>query len=432
LLKTVTYEEFKKKYLEGVKNRGRVQFEDVSFAVSKIISEVKQRGDAALFTFTERFDGVKLDKGMIAVSKSEIKKAYEKIDPEFIDIITIAKYNIQKFHQAQFREPWFIETSKGVSVGQIMRPFERIGIYIPGGRAPYPSTVLMSAIPAKVAKVKEIILCTPPNREGLIDPAVLVAANEVGIDRIFKVGGAQAIAALAYGTSSIPKVEKIIGPGNIYVQTAKQIVSNDVRIGLPAGPSEILIIADETSNPRFTAADMLSQAEHEPGTFCFLITTSIKTAESTIEYLKNMVLNIPKRENAEKSLEKNGFFIITDTIEQAIELTNIIAPEHLEIQIKNSNSILEKIQNAGSIFIGDYSPVPLGDFAAGSNHILPSGGAAKYYSGLSIMDYVKVIDVVQSTKEGLRSLKECVVSFARIEGFEAHAQSILERFNKDV
>ncbi len=429
MLETITIKDFKKQYLEKVINRGKVQFEDVSFAVSKIISEVKQRGDAALLSFTDKFDGVKLSKDKLAVDKDEIKEAYKKIDSNFLDVIKIAKNNIAKYHQAQFREPWFVETSKGVSVGQIMKPYKRVGLYIPGGRAPYPSTVLMTAVPAKVANVKEIILCTPPQKNGNIDPYILVAANEVGIDKIYKVGGAQAIAAMAYGTSSIPKVEKIVGPGNIYVQAAKQIVSVDVRIDLPAGPSEVLIISDENSNPNFIAADILSQAEHEPGTFCFLLTTSPEIVEATILELKKLIPELPKKEFASEALEKNGFFILVESIEEAIQLTNKIAPEHLEIQIKNPKSVLDKIENAGSIFLGDFAPVPLGDFAAGSNHVLPSGGAAKYYSGLSIMDYVKLIDVIQSTKEGLNGLKECIVNFAQVEGFQAHAQSILKRFD---
>ncbi|MFX0133284.1 MAG: histidinol dehydrogenase [Candidatus Hodarchaeota archaeon] len=428
MLETITIDDFKNQYLEKVINRGKVQFEDVSFAVSKIISEVKQRGDAALLSFTEKLDGIKLSKGKLAVNKNEIKEAYKKIDSEFLDIINIAKNNIEKYHQAQFREPWFVKTSKGVSVGQIMKPYKRVGLYIPGGRAPYPSTVLMTAVPAKVAKVKEVILCTPPQKNGKIDPYILVAANEVGIDKIFRIGGAQAIAAMAYGTSTIPKVEKIVGPGNIYVQAAKQIVAVDVRIDLPAGPSEVLIISDENSNPNFIAADILSQAEHEPGTFCFLLTTSSEIAEATILKLKKLIPELPKKEFAREALEKNGFFILVETIEEAIQLANEIAPEHLEIQIKNPKSTLDKIENAGSIFLGEFSPVPLGDFAAGSNHVLPSGGAARYYSGLSIIDYVKLIDVIESTKEGLNELKDCVVKFAKVEGFQAHANSIMERF----
>jgi len=431
LLAPISYHDFKKKYLKSIANRGKVQFEDVSFAVSKIISEVKLRGDDAIITFTERFDGVKLTIEDLEVSKEEIEAAYNEIDKNFLNTLNIAKNNIQKFHEAQVRKPWFIETSEGVSVGQITRPYNRVGLYIPGGRAPYPSTVLMTAIPAKVVNVNEIILCTPPNKDGTINPAILVAANEVGINKIFKVGGAQAIAALAYGTSKIPKVEKIIGPGNIYVQAAKRIVSNDVRIDLPAGPSEILIIADETSNPDFISVDMLSQAEHEPGTFCFLITTSKIIAESTIKKIKKLIPEIPKRENAKQSLENNGFFVVVENMEQVVELANLIAAEHLEIQINNPESILKEIRNAGSIFLGDYSPVPLGDFAAGSNHVLPSGGTAKYYSGLSIIDYVKIIDVIKSTKKGLNLLKDCVVSFAKMEGFDAHAKSILERFKNN-
>lgn len=430
MLEIITFDEFKEQYLENIVNRGKTQFEDVSFSVSKIISEIKQRGDVAVISYTEEFDGVKLDIESLMVEKSEIEEAYSKVDSKFLEIIATAKKNIEKFHQAQYRKPWFIETTEGVYVGQIMRPFKRIGLYIPSGRAAYPSTVLMTAIPAKVANVREIILCTPPKKDGIIDPYILIAANEVGIDKIFKVGGVQAIAAMAYGTSTIPKVEKIIGPGNIYVQAAKQIVSNEVRIDLPAGPSEILIISDETTNPNYIAADLLSQAEHEPGTFSFLITTSTKIAEQSIAKLKKMLSKLPRKEIINEALEKNGFFIVVESIEQAIQLANDIAPEHLEILIKNPKLILDKIENAGAIFLGEFSPVPLGDFAAGSNHVLPSGGAARYYSGLSIVDYVKLIDVVQSTKKGLKNLKDCVVTFAQVEGFEAHAQSILERFKE--
>ncbi len=427
MLEIINSQDFKEKYLDAIINRGKTSVEDVNLVVSKIISKVKANGDDALIAYAEKFDGAKLKKGDLVVSEKEIKDAYDSVDESFLIALRQALNNIKKFHEAQLREKWFIETDKGVKVGQIMRPFEKIGVYIPGGRAPYPSTVLMGAVPAKVAGVKEIYLVTPPNKEGKINPAILVAANEVNITKIFKVGGAQAIAALAYGTDTINSVDKIVGPGNVYVMTAKILVSNDVRIDLPAGPSEVLIISDETSNSSFITVDILAQAEHDPDACCYLLTNSEKIAQEVVNEIKNSYKDFKRKEIIENVLENNFYVVLVENIDEAIKISNKIAPEHLEIQINDPESILDSIENAGAIFLGNYSPVSIGDYSAGSNHVLPTGGQARIYSGLSILDYVKVIDVVNTSAEGLKNLKKSVITLAEKEGLELHARSVSKR-----
>jgi len=427
VLDIITSQDFKEKYLDKIINRGKASVKDVNSVVSEIISKVKANGDGALIEYTEKFDGAKLRKEDLVVTEKEIKDAYNSVDESFVLALKQAITNIKKFHEAQLRDKWFIETEKGVKVGQIMRPYEKIGVYIPGGRAPYPSTVLMGAVPAKVAGVKEIYLATPPDKEGKINPAILVAANEVKITKIFKVGGAQAIAALAYGTETINPVDKIVGPGNVYVMTAKILVSNDVRIDLPAGPSEVLIIADDTANSSFIATDILAQAEHDPDSCCYLLTTSEEIAQAVLNEIGKTFEYYKRKEIIGKVLENNLYVALVKDIPEAIKLSNKIAPEHLEIQIRDPESVLDSIENAGAIFLGNYSPVAIGDYSAGSNHVLPTGGLARIYSGLSILDYVKVIDVVNASKEGLKNIKNSVITLAEKEGLEVHAKSVSKR-----
>ncbi len=429
IIRTVKLKELSDSEIERLEKRGILEIEEYVNVVNEIINNVKEKGDKALLEYTEKFDKAKLTD--LKVSDEEIKEAYEKISPSVKQAIITAKENIEKYHRAQMRDFWTTETTEGVFVGQLLRPIEKVGCYIPGGRAVYPSSVMMTTIPAKIAGVKTKILCTPPREDGKLNHAVLVAANEVGVEGIYKVGGAQAIAAMAFGTESVPKVDKIIGPGNIYVISAKMVLSNIVAVDLPAGPSEILIIADESADPRFCAVDLVSQAEHDPMTVTMLITPSESLANKVKE---NLNIEIEKlsttKEDAKESLANQGMIIITENMEEAIDLNNKIAPEHLEIITENPMEILSKITNAGSVFLGNYSPVTLGDYAAGSNHVLPTGGFAKTYSGLSIYDYVKIVDVINCTRTGLLNLKDTVVDLAREEGLEGHAQSILKRFEK--
>ncbi|NHI94488.1 MAG: histidinol dehydrogenase [Candidatus Lokiarchaeota archaeon] len=422
-------DEFESDYLEMIIERGKIIFEEVNDVVSDIIDKVIEQGDDALVEFTEKFDGVRIKKENLLVTREEIEEAYNSVDESFLKALRQAKKNIKKFHEAQIKNKWFIETEPGVQVGQIVRPFKRAGLYIPGGRAPYPSTVLMTAIPARAAGVGEIFLVTPPNKDGKIDPSILVAADECKVTEIYKVGGAQAIAALAYGTLTIKPVDKIIGPGNMYVMAAKILVSNDVRIDLPAGPSEICIISDSYADPRYITVDIMAQAEHDPDTFCILLTTSKGIAMAVASEIEVTYQDYDRKDIIREALENNVFLVVVENLSEAIRISNLIAPEHLEILVKEEKeeAVLSEIQNAGAIFLGKYSPVAIGDYSAGSNHVLPTGGTAKNYSGLSTMDFMKVIDVVNCTKEGLQNLKDSVLTLAKREGLDVHAQSVLKR-----
>jgi len=430
MIKTMEYSTFKNKFLNLIRSRGESQFEGLRESVQAILADIKQNGDNAIIKFEEQFDNVQLSKNQIKVTNEEIKSAYSQVDSQIIDALKQIIKNISAFHEAQKRDLWYIETRKGVSVGQIMRPIERIGVYIPGGKAPYPSTVLMTTVPAKIAGVKEIILCTPPRADGTVNPVILIAAQEAGTTAIYKVGGVQAIGAMAYGTETIPPVNKIVGPGNKYVNTAKLLVSTSVGIDLPAGPSEVLIFADDASNATLIAIDLIAQAEHDENVFCFLVTLSKTLADQVEKELKRLILNQPRKQIIEQALKENGFIITVSTIEQGIELINEIAPEHLELQIEDAETLLPQILNAGAIFLGKNSPVPVGDYAAGSNHVLPTGGSSKIYSGLSIFSFMKLIDVIKCSTEGIQTLLPWIEAIAQVEGLNAHIQAVQMRVKK--
>jgi histidinol dehydrogenase len=407
--------------------RADTQFELIRDSVSKIIQAVKKKGDLALIEFTHEYDKVKLTKKEIQISKEELSEAYEKIDPSLLQAIHHAKENLIKFNEAQKREDWTVEIESGIVAGQIYRPIETIGIYIPGGIAIYPSTVLMIAAPAYVAGTKEIIMCSPPQKDKKIAPEILVAANEFNIEKIYKVGGAQAIAAMVYGTETIPKVQKVVGPGGIWVNVAKQILSNIIAIDAPAGPSEILIIADESADPHYVLVDFISQIEHDPENIGIIVTDSENLINQIINSIEKYVSQSIRRDIIEKALKNNSIIIKARNIEDSIRISNIIAPEHLEILTRNPDDILTKITNAGAVFLGPYSPVPLGDYGAGTNHILPTGGSAKKYSGLNLYDFLKIIDVLKCEKEGLETFSETAMKLAEYEGLFAHKRSIEER-----
>jgi len=429
MIKLLNYTQFKTDFLELIKKRGEIQFEELKSSVQNILDDIKREGDTALLKYEQKFDKIIFTREELRVSQALIEAAYSRINSETLEAIRQTINNVTTFHKAQKRDLWYIETRKGVSVGQIMRPIEKIGIYVPGGKASYPSTVIMTAVPAKIAGVQEIILCTPPKLDGSINPAVLVAANEAGVDKIFRIGGVQAIGAMAYGTETVPAVQKIVGPGNKYVNTAKLLVNSFVGIDLPAGPSEVLIIADETSDSQLIAIDILSQAEHDENTYCFLLTPSITLAKQVQKSITQYLPTQPRKSIIEKALN-NCYLIQVDNLTQAIELCNEIAPEHLEIHMKDPETVLAQIFNAGAIFLGSYSPVPAGDYAAGSNHVLPTGGTAKIYSGLSLFSFVKLIDVVKCTPEGLKKLTPWIEILAKIEGLDAHIQAIKLRDKK--
>ena len=406
--------------------RTTTQLDEIKEDVLNIINEVKLTGDKAIIKFSKKYDNVELDKSEIRVSEDEITDAYEKIEKKLLDALRYAKKNLIKFNKAQIRKDWAIEITKGVKAGQVYRPLESVGLYIPGGRAIYPSTVLMAATPAYIAGVKEIILCSPPQSDKRIAPEILVAAKEFEISKIYKVGGAQAIAAMAYGTQIIPKVQKVIGPGNKWVNAAKQILSNVVAIDTPAGPSEILIIADEIANFIFVIVDFISQIEHDPDNIGIIVTNSSELVEQVKVNLESFIQNSERKEIIEAAL-KNSLIIKANDLDDCIRVSNIIAAEHVEILTKNPKKVLEKIYNAGAIFLGPNSPVPLGDYSAGTNHILPTGGNASKYSGLNIFDFLKIIDVLECTKEGLQNLSKSTMKIAEFEGLYAHKKSIEER-----
>ncbi|MHA2182581.1 MAG: histidinol dehydrogenase [Promethearchaeota archaeon] len=403
------------------------QIESIQDSVTSIIIEVKENGDKAIIEFTKKFDNVELVTEQMKVTDKEIIEAYEKSDTELIKAIQYAKENLIKFHKAQVREDWQIEIEKGVIAGQIYRPIETLGIYIPGGRAIYPSSVLMIAAPAYVAGIKEIIMCTPPQQNSKIASAILVAANEFGINKIFKVGGAQAIAAMAYGTETIPKVQKVVGPGSIWVNVAKKLLSNIIAIDSPAGPSEILIICDESSNPNYVIVDLLSQIEHDPDNIGIIVSDSDFIINQIKNSIEEYVETSERKDTIMKALNNNSLIIKAEDIEDCIRISNLIAPEHLEILTKEPHKLLKSIINAGAIFLGPYSPVSLGDYCAGTNHVLPTGGSAKIYSGLNLYDFLKTIDVLNCEREGLIKLSSTAIKLSEFEGLFAHKRSVQER-----
>ena len=423
-------ENTKKNLLEDLLKRSPNQYTEYESRVTAILDAVKKDGDKALFAFTEKFDGAFLDGNCIQVSKEEIEKAYKLVDPKLLEIIRKAKENIRVYHEKQRQYSWFDSKPDGTMLGQKVTPLQRVGVYVPGGKAVYPSSVLMNIMPAKVAGVDEIIMVTPPGKDGTVNPNTLVAANEAGADAIYKVGGAQAIGALAYGTESIKKVDKIVGPGNIYVALAKKAVYGHVSIDSIAGPSEILVIADETANPRYVAADLLSQAEHDELASAILVTTSEKLAEEVSKQVDIFVEELSRTDIMKKSLDNYGYILVADTLEDVIDIANEIASEHLEIMTADPYNVMMKIRNAGAIFIGEYSSEPLGDYFAGPNHVLPTNGTAKFFSPLSVDDFIKKSSIIAYSKEALETIHSDIEYFAKAEQLTAHANSIKVRFEK--
>ncbi|MCI9539467.1 MAG: histidinol dehydrogenase [Lachnospiraceae bacterium] len=420
----------RKNLLEDLLKRSPNQYGEYEQKVGEILKQVKEEGDQAVFAFTERFDGAKIDASNIEVTEEEIEEAYTIVEPSLLDVIRKALVNIEAYHAKQRQYSWFDSTPNGTILGQKVTPLACVGVYVPGGKAAYPSSVLMNVMPAKVAGVEEIIMATPCNKEGKVTPATLVAAKEAGVDRIFKVGGAQAIASLAYGTESIPKVDKIVGPGNIYVALAKKAVYGHVSIDSIAGPSEILVLADETANPRFVAADLLSQAEHDELASAILVTTSKELAEKVSKEVDSFVEKLSRKNIITASLENYGYILLADSMDQAIEVANEIASEHLEIVTKDAFTVMTKIKNAGAIFIGEYSSEPLGDYFAGPNHVLPTNGTAKFFSPLSVDDFIKKSSIISYSKEALEPIHKDIISFANAEELTAHANSIRVRFEE--
>ena len=402
---------------------------NVSDAVAAIVAEVRAGGDKALRDCTERFDGVKLDS--LSVTREEIDEAYKTVGPAFLAVLQEAAENIRAFHKKQVREGFQIgDAEDGKVTGQKITPIERVGLYVPGGTAAYPSTVLMDAIPAKIAGCSTIVMVTPPAKDGKVNPAILAAADVAGVDRIFKVGGAQAVAALAYGTESVPKVDKIVGPGNAFVAEAKKQVFGVVSIDMIAGPSEILVVADATCNPEFVAADLLSQAEHDKNASAVLVTDSAALAAAVQDELERQIPLLPRAGIARASIDKNGKIIVTDDLKQAIEVSNEIAPEHLELSVENPFDYLDLVKNAGSVFLGKYCPEALGDYFAGPNHTLPTGGTARFSSPLSVDDFVKKTQFVYYTEDALAKVSDKIALFAGKEGLDAHARSVTVRADK--
>ncbi|NLE26238.1 MAG: histidinol dehydrogenase [Clostridiaceae bacterium] len=400
---------------------------EVELATADIIRNVKERKDEALIEYSKKFDRVELTLDTIEVSQREMQEALSSIDNELIRVIEKAAENIRGFHEKQKENSWFTTNENGIFLGQKITPLSRVGVYVPAGSAPLPSTVLMDVIPAKVAGVEEIILCSPPGKNGKIDPVILACAKLAGADRVFMVGGAQAIAAMAYGTQIIPKVDKIVGPGNIYVATAKKMVFGTCGIDMIAGPSEILIIADETADPAYVAADLLSQAEHDKLASSILLTTSNDLAQNVSKELEKQLSKLSRAEIASESLEKYGAIIVTDTIYKAVEINNLIAPEHLEVCTQNPFDLLPLIKNAGAIFLGHYSPEPLGDYFAGPNHTLPTSGTARFFSPLGVYDFIKRQSVISYSQNAFKAVASDVATFAQAEGLTAHAEAIRVR-----
>ena len=422
--------ETKTNLLEDLLQRSPNQYTQYESRVLEILEHVKNEKDQAVFDYTKQFDGADITADTITVTKEEIAQAYDLVDTSLVEIIRKAKENIRIYHEKQKQYSWFDSKPDGTMLGQKVTALQRVGVYVPGGKAVYPSSVLMNVIPAKVAGVEEIVMVTPPGKDGKINPNTLVAANEAGVDVIYKVGGAQAIAALAYGTDSIPKVDKIVGPGNIYVALAKKAVYGHVSIDSIAGPSEILVIADETANPRYVAADLLSQAEHDELASAILVTTSEMLAKEVSKQVEVFVEELSRTEIMKKSLENYGYILVADTMEEVIDIANEIASEHLEIMTANPYDVMMRVRNAGAIFIGEYSSEPLGDYFAGPNHVLPTNGTAKFFSPLGVDDFIKKSSIIAYSKEALEAIHSDIEQFAEAEKLTAHAKSIKVRFEK--
>lgn len=421
-------DETKNNILEDLLKRSPNSYGKFEAAVNDILLNVRTNKDEALFKYTKDFDKADINASNIVVTKEEIEEAYTKVDPALVDVIRKSLKNIKEYHEKQKQYSWFDSKPDGTILGQKVTPLARAGVYVPGGKAAYPSSVLMNVVPAKVAGVEQIIMCTPPDHEGKVYPTTLVAANEAGVDVVYKAGGAQAIAAMAYGTESIPKVDKICGPGNIYVALAKKAVFGYVSIDSVAGPSEILVIADETANPRYVAADLLSQAEHDEMASAILITTSSELANKVSAEIDGFLKELSRSEIISKSLDNYGYILLVDDINEAVSVANDIASEHLEIVTKDPFNVMTKIKNAGAIFLGEYSSEPLGDYFAGPNHVLPTNGTAKFFSALSVDDFIKKSSIISYSREALEAIHNDIENFASAEHLTAHANSIKVRF----
>ena len=420
-------EDTRKDILQNLLKRSPNNYGEFEGRVNAIIEEVRNNRDQAVFNYTKQFDGADINAGNILVTEEEIAEAYEQVDTTLLAVIRKSLVNIKKYHEKQVQNSWFT-TEDGIILGQKVTALATVGVYVPGGKAVYPSSVLMNVLPAKVAGVDRIVMCTPPGNDGKVYPSTLVAAKEAGVDEIYKVGGAQAIAAMAFGTESVPKVDKIVGPGNIYVALAKKAVFGYVSIDSIAGPSEILVLADETANPRYVAADLLSQAEHDEMASAILITTSQKLAEEVSAEIDQFVAELSRKEIIQKSLDNYGYILVADNMEEAIDTVNAIASEHMEIVTADPFHVMTKIRNAGAIFIGEYSSEPLGDYFAGPNHVLPTNGTAKFFSALSVDDFIKKSSIISYSREALEKVHKDIEQFAECEKLTAHANSIRVRF----
>jgi len=420
-------EDTRKDILQNLLKRSPNNYGEFEGRVNAIIEEVRNNRDQAVFNYTKQFDGADINAGNILVTEEEIAEAYEQVDTTLLAVIRKSLVNIKKYHEKQVQNSWFT-TEDGIILGQKVTALATVGVYVPGGKAVYPSSVLMNVLPAKVAGVDRIVMCTPPGKDGKVYPSTLVAAKEAGVDEIYKVGGAQAIAAMAFGTESVPKVDKIVGPGNIYVALAKKAVFGYVSIDSIAGPSEILVLADETANPRYVAADLLSQAEHDEMASAILITTSQKLAEEVSAEIDQFVAELSRKEIIQKSLDNYGYILVADNMEEAIDTVNAIASEHMEIVTADPFHVMTKIRNAGAIFIGEYSSEPLGDYFAGPDHVLPTNGTAKFFSALSVDDFIKKSSIISYSREALEKVHKDIEQFAECEKLTAHANSIRVRF----
>lgn len=417
----------KQNILENLLKRSPNNYTEYESSVNEIINNVRENRDKAIFDYTKKFDKADIDASNIRVTKEEIQEAYDKVDEKLPAVIRKSLVNIKKYHEKQLQNSWFT-SEDGIILGQKVTALEKAGVYVPGGKAVYPSSVLMNVLPAKVAGVDKIVMCTPPGADGKVYPSTLVAANEAGVDEIYKVGGAQAIAAMAFGTESVPKVDKIVGPGNIFVALAKKAVFGYVSIDSIAGPSEILVLADETANPRYVAADLLSQAEHDEMASAILITTSKELAEKVSDEVEGFVKVLSRKEIIQKSLDNYGYILVADNMDDAIDAVNEIASEHMEIVTKDPFTVMTRIRNAGAIFIGEYSSEPLGDYFAGPNHVLPTNGTAKFFSALSVDDFIKKSSIISYSREALEKVHTDIEQFAQCEQLTAHANSIKVRF----
>ncbi len=423
--------ESRQNLLDSLLKRSPGNYGQYQDTVQEIVNRVKTEGDQALFELTRKFDWEGIDASNVKVTEAEVQEAYDTIDPQLVETIRKSLKNIREYHEKQKQYSWFDTTPEGTMLGQKVTPLASAGVYVPGGKAVYPSSVLMNIVPAKIAGVTHVVMCTPCNKEGKVNPAVLVAAKEAGADEVYKVGGAQAIAAMAFGTESIPKVDKITGPGNIFVALAKKAVSGFVSIDSIAGPSEILVLADETANPRYVAADLLSQAEHDEMASAILVTTSKELAEKVSEEVDAFVKILSRKEIISKSLDNYGYILVAETLEDAIETVDLIASEHLEIVTKNPFEVMMKVKNAGAIFLGEYSSEPLGDYFAGPNHILPTNGTARFFSPVSVDDFIKKSSIIYYSREALQRVHKDIEYFAKAEQLTAHANSIAVRFEDE-